>query len=676
MGEFALMMQWWDDEPIEVGFDKITVTLIASEEGSFELVLDQKWLDVLIAGMKFWIEYDGKRTPYKGRLGFSTANLDNTVTFNGTDELGTLNNRIVDFKAAGFTGGIGDKLQEVEASVMLQQLFKTYTGKDGSDSNYNITKYVVPSITTKHWVSGNQDFVAFLRTLAISAGISTTDIGYVVWIDEEDNIHFESKGTGKIWRNNVFEARNPTVDTDRIINLIKLRGINPSTIPPDRNAFTEYIIANTDLQNYETSGTSAVTISMDSSIKHASLGAKSIRVQLELDGSLEWDGATTSYWFQMGLLIDSLSVTFYNTSGLPTIDVDWSDGEGADNQGRPAVRRPSSQEDSTVRGKGNFTLEYITFKSKFAKDTDGVIPVNWGAVSNPTSIEIRVWVNTNGGSTTFDRTASKWQDPKWIKFEQITSSGRGGNLGYGELRFYPRPTTEGGDLTLDIDPSDVNDVIIELYGPDNLTSDGTTPGGINPVYWWIDELTMHFQEVLAIQKNVESINKWELREKPLQDRNVNNWKTAHATAKGILKDLAEPSHSAGIMMPWNPGMRINDRIPVNFHNQIRDMIVKKIVLNIDTNGAGLQVDVGDKRPEFEGVLDIFRVIEEKQQSGGSGYKLEASYARNKCIELCETECEEDCLIETDQTTTKILSDDGIKRYNPCASGNCQTYVQL
>ena len=663
--------QWWDSEEYEVDFIDLKFDSADSSPGSFRITLDIEWINVIIPGSKVRIEYN-TTTVWRGRLGLMTDNTDGTFSIDGTDSWGVLFDRIIRFKGAGFIDDVHDRLEEVEASAMLKRLFKSYTGTTADDSAFDITKYVIPSITSKNWTFDNVSLGSAVKSLAQSASVSTQNIGFACWIDGDDNVHYAPKGSGKRHVDKIYNANSLQLDPDRVRNKVMFRGGYPSTIPSDRDYYTE----SSNVTAGATPGThhwvvgsnstgtfilSRVT-SSDSDEPKVQQGEACIRMNVDLDAP-----ASGYAWGQIYLDIDRLRATL--TDEIPPTD--FSDGKGS--LVTNAVRRDIEQEDSSVytdRTRGNFVIDYIEFYMRWTEDASGKTPVTWDFATGALPPIIQTWLCTDG--------AVKYKDPNslpmptdWVECEELSGNIYNTGMQWKRTRWYPKPTST---VLADADATDVDAIIIGIKQTNAIPD--YNPGTTSPTaYLWIDGLVIHLQEVECVELNTSSIIRWGIREFNVQNRNITDWKTGVAVTKGILANLQEPGRSASVITPYDASVQINDVIQVRYANKVWPLVVNKVSVSADVNGMSMVVDVGDERPTIEGVINVFRVITNEQQTGGSGYKLAKTFENNRCYTLCEVECELECLLDLNQTETGLLSDEGVDRSDPCQI-DCQTMVEL
>ena len=635
---FKITLQFQELDEITVDFIKFTYTLIMNAVGQFSVSFHANTLKYIIPGMYVRI-YFYEEPIFSGRLGIMSEETANSVSFGGVDETGILADRLVDYSSA--ETGSPYEIIELEASEMMQRLLKAYTGKTGTDSRYDLLSYIIPTKTSKKWKFTNTQLHDAIFQLANSSFVGTGAIGFSFWIDGARRIRFAPIRTGTFHKDLVYKIQNITFDNQGVKNDIQFIGGVPDPIPMDRDKFTESTTG-----WGITYGTGAI-IAYD-----PSLDSPDINTGSTAEGDFAIRIANTVAQQHINFYLDFALLDGY---GMNLADQDWSDGEGS--IGRAVTPRP--QESVAA---GNLILDAISFKFRWSTDKHGDVELTRNPVTDCAFPQLSLYLNTNGGATNLTGGTAPTGNhilTKEIKTDEqfITYP----NKSWKKLIMYPVSNDGAG-----IDITDVEGLIFRMTGV-------TYTMKANTVFLWIDNLAFHFHQVKTRHQNVDSMNVLKsVRSASFSNRDVTNWKTGHAIARGLLERLDDELISGDIEVAFNPNIRINDIIQAKWKDRILKLVVRSITV---TSEERMTMIVGTYQAALPGILAAFKAIEVNTQTSSTGYKLQESYSDDRCYTLCEVQCEETCQAASNQTADGVIIAAGGEVKNPCAE-SCQTYIEL
>ena len=635
---FKATLQFQDLDEITVDFISFNYSVMDNSSGQFQASFHANVLQYIIPGMYFRI-YWNEEPIFSGRLGQLSEETADSISFNGVDEVGMLADRLVDYVSANVSSPFS--VEEKEASLMMQELLKVYTGKTSTDSRYDITSHVFPSQTVKIWRFTNTQLGDACFELANSSFVNTEQIGFSFTIDGARKVRFAPIGTGIFHKDVVYKLQNMSFDNQGVKNDIQFIGGVPDPIPQDRDQFTESVTGWSI-----TYGTATViaydptSTAPDVNNGSTAEGDYAIRIENGADQNL------------VNVYLNFSSLTTY---GMTTGSEDWSDGEG--NVGNSVVKRPQENV-----AKGNFILDYIQFKWRWSTDKHGQTPLTRIPGTDCPYPQVSFYLNTNGGSTSL--TTGSTPTSNHMIFKELKTGDQFlpyCNNSWKNGIMYPVSDDGAG-----IDITDIEGLIIRMAGITYVMK-------ANVVFLWIDALSFHFHQVNVRKQNTDSINVLKsVRTASFSNRDIRNWKTGHAIAQGLLKRLDKEIITADIEIAFNPNIRINDVVRGIWKGKEFRLIVKAITV---TSEERMTLIVGKYQAQLPALLAAYKAVEIKDQTSSKGYKLNESFADSRCFTLCEIECEETCQADKNQTADGVIVAAGSTVKNPCAE-SCQTYIEI
>lgn len=646
---FEVFVKFQELEEMQVPFVNFTYNLASNIGSPFRIVFPVDILRKLIPGMDIRISWN-RVNVFSGRLDIMDQDTDTTVSFNGVDEMGKQKDRLINYSSAA--AGSPYAIEEVETSEMVARLLKAYTGRTATDSEYNITEYVTPSTIRKKWKFNNSTLQNAIIELANSSSVSTKYLGFSAWFDGSKKLHFNPLGQGTYHKDIVYDVQKMTFDNTSSANQITFIGSTQPVAPADRDDWTENqtasISGGSDPWNRGGAYNTITLATPALAAEHSTKGAKAIRLAIAVTANL-------------GECYAQFALIFSRITGDFIIGNDWSDGEGTDP--KPPIRRPTSLEGSDT-GTGNLILDYIEFRGKWSSGTDGTGVPNWNIGGGDSPPVINVFLVTNGGALTWARESAGEPPDEWIQCSEMSPSSNQGANEWRRYVFHPKPeTTEAS-----VDVTDVDALIIEAR---NVTAIPNSPAS-NTAYLWIDNLVFHYSQIKAISRDTDSIARSKIRDRSFSNRNINDWKTGWSISKSILSRMKKTLVMTDVTTPFNPKIQINDLVNVRWRGRQMTLIVRGLSVSSDRQ---LSLLLGNDRPDIVAIVAAFRALEVKDQEGGKGYKLQETFEDDRCYQLCETQCEQVCLLDNNQTHVGILTTAGVSTLNPCQE-NCETYVEI
>jgi hypothetical protein len=665
---FQVFAQFQEMEPVELNFINFSYSRGMNVPGLFSIVLEADMLKYLIPGMDIRIDWRGE-PQFTGRLGTLSSDTDDTISFAGKDELAKLNDRLINWAAANSSSPY--KLEDMNASDALKELFKIYTGLTSTDTAYDVTTYVTTTNTLKKWKFRNKPFAAALMELADTSSISPDEIGFSLWIDGNKKVRFDPLGSGTYHDNMTFQLQALRFDNTQVVNDVQFLGSRPPPIPTDQDDWTEiengeevganepWKVTNVASPNRTPGGGMNLCQVQEG---HAVERLKSVVTNANaLDNS-----APLAASVSIRLRFDELVGDYAPSNGT---SYDWSDGEGTSGNG--VVERPRDRADFEQAAQynntiGNNTLESVRFRVKVSKSRDGSsLPYN-------ARISLTAKLITSGG----DMNLHFLNPPLWggVYYQQQFRFGpidiTNGEPSWVECVAYPY--VETGDTP---NISNVQDLELQFFSG---TPAGGSPGlgdpasASNPDFIFVDNLSFQFYEIKINKRNTDSISRIGLRSKSFSNKDTRDWKAGWAITKGILSKLEKDRITGDVKIPFDPNIQINDIVNVVWKGRKFKLIVRYITV---TSDEMMSLTVGSENPDILAVMAAFKTIEINTQQSGQGYRLQSAWNDDKCFELCESQCEEVCQQDKNQTAAGILTAEGITIKNPCLEG-CETYLEI